>query len=71
MTDERPGTTGDPYFIVGDARSGSTYLASHMQAHPQIVSRYEILGRRSTSWERQFELLQARQRLDRQAGDVK
>jgi len=39
-------------------RTGSTYLASHMQAHPQIVSRYEILGRRSTSWERQFELLQ-------------
>ena len=45
------------YVTVFPGRTGSTYLASHMQAHPNIVSRFEILGRRATSWERQFRIL--------------
>lgn len=45
------------YVTLFPGRTGSTYLASHMQAHPQIVSRYEILGRRATSWDRQFAML--------------
>ena len=45
------------YVMLFPGRTGSTYLASHMQAHPQIVSRFEILGRRATSWERQRAML--------------
>ena len=45
------------YVTLFPGRTGSTYLASHMQTHPQIISRYEILGRRSTDWERQYEML--------------
>ena len=46
------------YVTLFPGRTGSTYLASHMQAHPQILSKFEILGRRSTNWDRQFEMLQ-------------
>ena len=45
------------YVTLFPGRTGSTYLASHMQTHPEIVAKYEILGRRNTTWEQQQQCL--------------
>ncbi len=45
------------YVNLFPGRTGSTYLISHMQSHPQVVARYEILGRKNIDWQQQLECL--------------
>lgn len=45
------------YVNLFPGRTGSTYLTSHMNSHPQIVARYEILVKCPDSWEAQLDCL--------------
>lgn len=41
------------YVTLFPGRTGTTWLVSHMQTHPEIVARYEILSRHNTTWQEQ------------------
>ncbi len=41
------------YVTLFPGRTGTTWLVSHMQTHPEVVARYEILSRHNTSWPEQ------------------
>lgn len=38
------------YVTLFPGRTGSTWLASHMQSHPQILARLEMLRRHNATW---------------------